>query len=75
MKARIEQLRQEARHLWCVLTGGHDRLMHFENDRLALRCVSCGSETPGWTLDGPPPSSTNALQRDAAIWAAARRIA
>jgi hypothetical protein len=24
-------------------------------DRLALRCVSCGHTTPGWTLDRPPP--------------------
>lgn len=33
----------------CGLTG-HDRLPHFEKDRMSLRCCSCKHETPGWDL-------------------------
>jgi hypothetical protein len=32
---------------------GHDSLLHFETDRMSLRCVSCGHESPGWELDQP----------------------
>lgn len=38
---------------YCGLHG-HDRLLHFEKDRIALRCVSCGQESPGWELKGIP---------------------
>jgi hypothetical protein len=30
---------------------GHDLLRHFEAGRVTLRCVDCGAETPGWTID------------------------
>ena len=43
----IDRLRQ----LYCGLHG-HDTLLQFEQDRMFLRCVSCGHETPGWEL-GP----------------------
>ena len=49
----LEQLRQAL----CGLTG-HNRLLRYEDARLALKCVSCGHETPGWALDGPPPTIT-----------------
>lgn len=29
---------------------GHDRLLHFEEQRMSLRCVSCGHETKGWLI-------------------------
>ena len=29
---------------------GHDSLLQFEKDRIFLKCVSCGHETPGWEL-------------------------
>jgi hypothetical protein len=47
----IERVRQ-------VLCGlhGHDRLLQFGEDRMFLRCVSCGHETPGWDLDEAPPT-------------------
>jgi hypothetical protein len=35
----------------CVFRG-HDAVLHFESDRLSLRCLSCGYCTPGWRL-GP----------------------
>jgi hypothetical protein len=49
----LEHLRQ----MVCGLRG-HDRLLHFEEERMSLRCVSCGHETPGWTLNQAPPSVT-----------------
>ena len=37
---------------------GHDALLQFEQDRMYLRCASCGHESPGWTLDEAPPTVT-----------------
>ena len=37
---------------------GHDTLLHFEDERISLRCVSCGHETPGWELSAVPPTVT-----------------
>jgi hypothetical protein len=35
---------------------GHDNLMHYDRDRVYLKCVSCGHESPGWELtEAPPP--------------------
>ena len=34
---------------------GHDVLLQYERDRLSLRCVSCGHESPGWDLSVPKP--------------------
>jgi len=45
------------RQLLCGLHG-HDTLLQFEQDRMFLRCVSCGHETPGWMIDEPRPSVT-----------------
>jgi hypothetical protein len=33
---------------------GHDTLLHFEQDRMFLRCTSCGHETPGWEIGNEP---------------------
>jgi hypothetical protein len=38
------------RQAYCALHG-HDRLLHFEKDRMSLRCVSCGHESPGWEFN------------------------
>ena len=38
------------RSLWCVITGGHFKVLHTEPDRLALRCVACGHTSPGWEV-------------------------
>ena len=45
------------RQIFCGLHG-HDTLLHFEQDRMSLRCVSCGHETPGWELNETPPTVT-----------------
>ncbi len=39
---------------YCSLRG-HDNLMHFEKHRVYLQCVSCGRQTPGWTISETAP--------------------
>ncbi len=46
-----------------ILCGlrGHDTIVHFEHGRMSLQCVSCGHESPGWTVspcDTPLPFTT-----------------
>jgi hypothetical protein len=49
----IDRLRQ----MYCGMYG-HDTLLQFQQDRMFLRCASCGHETPGWSLDEAPPTVT-----------------
>lgn len=35
---------------WCVINGGHFKVLHTEPDKLALRCVACGHMSPGWEV-------------------------
>ena len=46
---RAARVWDRVRQAMCGLHG-HDRLVHFEEDRMFLRCVSCGHETPGWEI-------------------------
>jgi hypothetical protein len=41
-------------HALCSLHG-HDNLLHFDQNRMVLRCSSCGHETPGWAIANTPP--------------------
>jgi hypothetical protein len=70
----VDRLRQVV----CGLHG-HDRLLQFERDRMFLRCVSCGHETPGWELaETPRPVVAREETRPALVPAhlvSARRIA
>lgn len=53
-----EQLRRGlslANRVLCGV-GGHTRVLHFEPARLSLRCLTCGAETPGWTIEVHPGS-------------------
>jgi len=45
----------QMRQTFCGVHG-HDSLVQFERDRMFLRCVSCGHESPGWTIDDTPPT-------------------
>ena len=45
------------RRIFCGMHG-HDNLLQFERDRMFLRCVSCGHESPGWALTETPPTVT-----------------
>ncbi|HEY7497991.1 MAG TPA: hypothetical protein VH740_05750 [Vicinamibacterales bacterium] len=40
-----------------VLCGlhGHDAVLHFERNRVMMRCTSCGHDTPGWEISGQGP--------------------
>ena len=38
------------RNAWCVVNGGHYKVLHTEPDRMALRCVACGHMSPGWSV-------------------------
>jgi hypothetical protein len=50
--ARLASLaRRSLRQRMCGLSG-HDMLMHFERKRVALKCTTCGFESPGWSLPG-----------------------
>src|SRR5262245_41882637 len=49
----IDRLRQ----MLCGVRG-HDVFMQFQRNRMFLRCVSCGHESPGWTLTETPPTVT-----------------
>jgi hypothetical protein len=40
--------------LLCGLRG-HDAVMHFEGNRVNMRCTSCGHDTPGWEISGRGP--------------------
>ena len=54
------------KQMWCGLHG-HDALLQFEQDRMFLRCVSCGHETPGWNLHDEAPSVAPPTQVSAAM--------
>ena len=34
---------------------GHDAVLHFEGNRVMMRCSSCGHDTPGWEITGRGP--------------------
>ena len=57
MTTLLQRVKWMARRVICGLFG-HDTLLHFENERMSLRCVSCGHESPGWELNETPPTVT-----------------
>jgi hypothetical protein len=54
------------KQMWCGLHG-HDALLQFEQDRMFLRCVSCGHETPGWNLQEAAPAAAPAAEAPTAM--------
>ena len=40
--------------VFCGLRG-HDSVLHFEANRVMMRCTSCGHDTPGWEINGRRP--------------------
>lgn len=40
--------------MFCGLSG-HDSVLHFEGNRVMMRCTSCGHDTPGWEISGRGP--------------------
>lgn len=50
-----ERVLDRVREAFCGLHG-HDSLLQFQQDRMFLKCVSCGHESPGWELNETPPT-------------------
>lgn len=50
----IDHVVTRLRRMFCGLHG-HDKLLHFDRDRMYLECVSCGHRSSGWELDLPGP--------------------
>jgi hypothetical protein len=40
--------------VFCGLRG-HDSVLHFEGNRVMMRCTSCGHDSPGWEISGRGP--------------------
>src|SRR4051812_40692369 len=34
---------------------GHDSVLHFEGNRVMMRCTSCSYDSPGWEISGQGP--------------------
>jgi hypothetical protein len=67
----MESLKQ----LYCALRG-HEEYMHFDKNRMYLQCVSCGHESPGWTVEPTDrPARRFQVRRLARAGALIRRIA
>jgi len=45
----ITRLMASFRQALCGLRG-HDSVLHFEENRVMLRCTSCGYDSPGWDI-------------------------
>lgn len=50
----LQRLLVGAQQFICGLHG-HDQMLHFEGNRMFLKCTTCGHETPGWAIDDPRP--------------------
>src|SRR5262249_41034317 len=40
---------------WLCGMRGHDSVLHFEGNRVMMRCTSCGHDSPGWESSGRGP--------------------
>ena len=40
---------------WLCGMRGHDSVLHFEGNRVMMRCTSCGHDSPGWEITGRGP--------------------
>ena len=40
---------------WLCALRGHDSVLHFEGNRVMMRCTSCGHDSPGWDTSGRAP--------------------
>jgi hypothetical protein len=54
---------ERVRQTYCGLHG-HDSLLQFEQDRMYLKCVSCGHESPGWEIAEMPAAEAVAVRED-----------
>jgi hypothetical protein len=45
---------ESLKRLICAIWG-HEDYRQFEKNRVFLQCISCGHESPGWTVDTRQP--------------------
>ena len=50
-------LMESLRRLICAIRG-HEDYLQFEKNRVYLQCISCGHESPGWTIEARRPVLT-----------------
>ena len=50
----VTRLVDSIRQAFCGLRG-HDSVLHFEENRVLLRCTSCGYDSPGWDVGHTRP--------------------
>lgn len=55
---------ESLRRLICAIRG-HEDYLQFEKNRVYLQCISCGHESPGWTV-APPPTNRLTFSREIA---------
>ncbi len=53
VKAAWTRMARVLLNTWCVINGGHYKVLHTAPDRMALRCVACGHTSPGWEVGSP----------------------
>ena len=53
-KSAVSRMMGRIGQLFCGLRG-HDSVLHFEGNRVNMRCTSCGHDTPGWEISGRGP--------------------
>jgi hypothetical protein len=61
-----ERVLDRVREAFCALHG-HDNLMQFQQERMFLKCASCGHESPGWELNRTPPTVVARVDRQAQV--------
>lgn len=50
----VSRVMESIRQAYCGLRG-HDSVLHFEENRVLLRCTSCGYDSPGWAVGQARP--------------------
>jgi len=62
VEALGERVLDRIREAVCGLYG-HDTMRVFERNRLFLKCVSCGHESPGWSINETPAQKAESAQK------------
>ena len=50
----VNRLAMRVGQFLCAMRG-HDSVLHFEGNRVMMRCTSCGHDSPGWEISGRGP--------------------
>ena len=50
------------KRLICAVRG-HEEYLHFDKNRVYLECVSCGYESPGWSVGERRPAPLKLVRK------------